>query len=273
MERLKLKAARRSEIGTRRAKRSRGKGIIPAVLYGGKVESIALSVDGKELYRVLHGKGGAHAIIDLQVEGGEKPLSNTVIVKDVQRDNLRDIILHVDFAAISLTEKLTTKVSIVETGIPLGVTQGGVLEHIIRELDIECLPADIPDRITVDVSALGIGKSLKLAEIAAPPGVRILNDPNLIAFTVSMPKEEKVEEAVPAEGEAVAVEGVPVEGEEKEGEEAKAGAKEGAKEAGKEKEPAKGKEKEPAKGKEKEPARGREKEPARGKEQAKGKEK
>jgi large subunit ribosomal protein L25 len=252
MARLKLKAQVRDERGTRRSKRLRGRGVIPAVLYGLGQESISLGVENKELLKVLRGKGGEHAIVDLQVSGGalEQPLKKIAIVKEVQRDHIRDGILHVDFAAISLTEKLVVKVQIVDSGEPIGVTQGGVLEHIIRELEVECLPSDLPEHITVDVSAMNIGNSIKVGEITAPPGVKILADPNLTVFTVSMPKVEKVE--VPAE--EVAAEAVPAEGEEQKPEE------------GKEKEQAKGKGKEEAKGKEKEEPKGKEKEKAKGKE-------
>jgi len=208
---------------------------------------MSIGVETKDLSKVLRGKGGEHAIIDLQVEKASEgePLKKTVIVKEVQHDHIKDVVLHVDFAAISLTEKLATKVAVVDSGEAVGVTQGGILEHILRELDIECLPADIPERILVDVSGLLIGKSIKVGDIVSPPGVKILNDPNLIVFTVSVPKVEveKVEE-VPAE-EAAAAEGAPAEGEEKKPEEEKEGAK------GKEKEGAKGKEKEKEQPKEK----------------------
>lgn len=249
MERLKLKAELREERGTRRSKRLRRSGVVPAVLYSEGPESLHIGVNDKDLQRVLRGKGGEHAIIDLQVEkvASGQPLKKTVIVKEVQRDSLKDMILHVDFAAISLTEKLVTKVALVASGVALGVTQGGILEHIVRELDIECLPADIPEKILIDVSGLLIGKSIKVGEVSAPPGVKILTDPHLIVFTVSVPKVEKVEEA-PAE-EAAAAEAVPAEGEEKKPE----GEKEEAK--GKEKEAPKGKEKEAPKGKEKEQPR------------------
>ena len=258
MARLKLKAQVREERGTRRSKRLRGRGVIPAVLYGGGQENMPLGVEDKELLKILRSKGGEHAIVDLQVSGGalEQPLNKTVIVKEVQRDHIRDGILHVDFAAISLTEKLVVKVPIVDSGEPIGVTQGGVLEHIVRELEVECLPTDLPEHITVDVSAMNIGNSIKVGEIPAPPGVKILADPNLTVFTVSMPKVEKVE--VPAEEEVAAAEAAPAEGEEQKPEE--------------EKEQAKGKEKEQAKGKEKEQAKGKEREEPKGKEKAKAKE-
>jgi large subunit ribosomal protein L25 len=250
---MKLTAQVREERGTRRARRIRRTGVIPGVLYGGGRETIPLGINGKELHAVLRGRGAEHAILDLKVVGAAlaKPVQQTVIVKEVQRDHMRDAILHVDFAAISLTEKLTAKVPIVDAGEPVGVTQGGVLEQIIRELEVECLPADLPEQIVVDVSGLAIGQSINVGQITPPANVRVLNAPDLTVFTVSVPKAEKVEEAAPAE-EAAAAEAAPAEGEEKKPEE-------GKKEEAKEKEGAKAKEKEQPKGKEKEPVKGREK--------------
>jgi large subunit ribosomal protein L25 len=235
MARFKLDAQVREEQGSRQSKRLRGRGVVPAVLYGAGQEAVSLGLDGKELLKVLHGKGGEHAIIDLQVSGGalEQPLSKTAIIKEVQRDAIKDGILHVDFAAISLTEKLVVRVPVVDLGDPIGVTQGGILEHIVRELEVECLPTDLPEQIAVDVSNLSIGHSIKVSEIVAPPGVEILADPHLTVFTVSVPKVEKVE--VPAE--EAAAEAAAAEGE--------------AQKAEGEKEPAKGKEKEESKGKDK----------------------
>ena len=244
MARMQLNAQVRTQHGTRNVRRMRRSGIIPGVLYGDVKENILIGVDGKELHRILHGKGGDSSIIDLQIsgEGLDAPFKKTVIVKEVQRDNIKDAVIHVDFAAISMTEKLVAQVAIVRTGDPVGVTLGGILEQILREVEVECLPTDLPEAITVDVSGLNIGDSVKISDLKVPAGVEILDDADLTLFTVSVPKAEKVEEAAPAEG--AAAEGAPAEGEEKkaEGEE-----KEGAK--GEAKEGAKAEEKEGGKGK------------------------
>jgi large subunit ribosomal protein L25 len=226
MARFKLDVQVREEHGSRGSRRLRRRGIVPAVLYGGEQEPLAIGVDDKKLFKVLHAKGGEHAIVDLNVSGGalEEPLKKTAIIKEIQRDDIKDGILHVDFATISLTEKLVVKVPVVEFGDSIGVTQGGILEHIVRELEVECLPTDLPEHIVVDVSALSIGHSIKVGEIAAPSGVKILSDPNLTVLTVSVPKVEKVEAPV----EEVAGEAAPAEG--------------GEQKAEGEKEPAKGKE-------------------------------
>ena len=118
MAKVTLKAEVRKERGTSAARKLRRQGWAPAVLYGDGGESLPLRVNGKDLYKALHSRGGEHAILDLHVEGGDlkKPLEKTVIVKEVQHDFLKDAILHVDFAVISLKEKLVVKVPIVETG-------------------------------------------------------------------------------------------------------------------------------------------------------------
>ena len=231
MARTLLRAQVRTEHGTRNVKRLRRRGIVPGVLYGDVKENISIGVDTKDLQKILRGKGGDSAIFDLQVEGEgmETPLKKTVIVKEVQRDHIKDAVIHVDFAAISMTEKLVAHVAVVRSGEPAGVTLGGVLEQILREVEVECLPADLPEQLIVDVSALAIGGSIKVSGLKVPAGVRIMDDPDLILFTVPMPKEEKAEETAPAEGGGA--EGAPAggeakaEGEEKEGAKEKDGAK------------------------------------------------
>ena len=199
MASIKLKAEVREERGTRAARKLRRQGWAPAVVYGDGQESIPLKISAKELHKALHRGGGEHAILELYIEGGNlpKPLKKTVIVKEVQHDYLKDFILHVDFTVISLKEKLVVKVPVVETGEAVGVHKGGVLEHIMRELEIECLPADLPENIAVDVSNLDIGGSIKLADIVPPRGVKILDEPELTVFTVTPPRVEEV--AAPAE--------------------------------------------------------------------------
>ncbi len=234
MARPKLKARKRSEIGTSSSKRLRGNGLVPAVIYGDGQESIPLTMDSKKLSKALHGGAGEHAIIDLSIEGAgsEKPLEKTVIVKEVQHDYLKDSILHVDFSVITLDKKLVVKVPVVETGEAVGVIEGGVLQHIIRELEVESLPTALPDQLEVDVTNLSIGDSVKVKDMVAPAGVKILADPELVVITVTAPKVEEVEVAPAVEGEEAVAEG----------EEAKAEAegkekpKEGEKEKGKEEE-------------------------------------
>ena len=217
---VKLNAEVREERGTGAARKLRREGLVPAILYGDGKDSISLKVNYKELYTALHTRGGEHTILDLQVEGGDikKPLKKTVIVKEVQHDYLKDAILHVDFAVISLKEKIVVKVPIAETGEAKGVSQGGVIGHILRELEVECLPADIPENIVIDITALNIGDSIKVSDIAPPPSVKFLNDPDLTVITLTPPRVEEVAEPT-AEVAAEAVEAEAPEGEEKKEEE------------------------------------------------------
>jgi large subunit ribosomal protein L25 len=178
----------------------------------------------KDLVEVLHTKAGSNVIITLKVQSEEKALKDkTVIVKELQHDPVRGSILHVDFGEISLTDTLKVNVPIVAKGDPVGVKQeGGVLEHIMWEVQVECLPTDIPEKIECDVSALKIGDAIFVKQLAVPEGVKILNDPELIAMIVKpphieKPKEEVVEEV--AEPELIR---------EKKEKEAEEGAEEGA---------------------------------------------
>jgi large subunit ribosomal protein L25 len=234
MARLKLKAKVRNELGTRRVRRLRRNGLIPAVLYGDGKENHHLVVDSKAFSKTLRGGMGEHVIIDLRIEvsGSKEPLEKTVIVKEVQHDFLKDAILHIDFATITLDRKIVVSVPVIEQGDAVGVTAGGVLEHIIRELEIECLPSAMPEGIKVDVTELKIGDSIKVKDLVSPPGVTIMANPEITVVTVSPPKVEEVE-APPEEEELPEGEAAP----------AKAEGKEAGKEKEKEKEKEKGKEK------------------------------
>lgn len=209
MARLALEAQVRDRIGTRDVRRLRREGVIPAVVYGHGEKAIPLAVDGKLMRRIFQSGAGEHAIIDLTISGREleSPLSKTVIVKEVQHESVRDSVLHVDLVEISLTEKITVNVPIVATGEAVGVTRGGILEPLIRELEIECLPTDMPDEITVDISGMEIGDSLSVGDVTPPPGVEILDDPEIGIFTLSLPKTEKE----PGEGEVEEMEAEAVE--------------------------------------------------------------
>jgi large subunit ribosomal protein L25 len=175
MELKSLKANTR-KVGTKGAAHSvRRAGDVPGVLYGQGGEAISLSVPGRELDRVLHGGGGAHAILQIEFEdapGGNSP----AIVKAIQRHPLKGSVLHADFMRIRLDESIQTSVKIVLAGQPKGVLEGGVLEHQLRELEVECLALEVPDSITIDVSGMAVGDVLHVSEVVPPAGVTILTD-------------------------------------------------------------------------------------------------
>ena len=203
----------RPERGTRAAKRLRREGYVPGVVYGGKDgDCTSFKVNWRDLRQVLAGS----ALIDLKVGGKTRP----VIVKDQQQHPVRDELLHIDLLEVRLDEKIKTQVSVHLEGAEEapGIKEGGVLEHVTHQLNIEALPTDIPEAIHVDVSGLEIAATMHLSEISPPAGVTFLDDPeDTILATVVVPtevEEPEIEEETALVGE---------EGEEVEGAEAAEG--------------------------------------------------
>ncbi|MFH0764776.1 MAG: 50S ribosomal protein L25 [Candidatus Omnitrophota bacterium] len=200
MEKMILKAEVRSATGKKAAKDLRIKGLIPANVYKGGKGALSLQVSLDGLQEVLHTKAGENVIITLKISGEGSPKDKTVLIKEIQREPVKDAILHVDFNEISLTEVLKVDVPLAARGEPVGVKiDGGILEHVIRELQVECLPTAIPEKIEIDVSNLKIGDAIHIKDVKIPEGVKVLNDPELIAMIVKPPKIEAPKEEV-AEG-------------------------------------------------------------------------
>jgi large subunit ribosomal protein L25 len=219
-QRPSLTLDEREERGTRAAKRLRRSGLVPGVLYGGSDgDSVSFTVNARELRQVLV---GGSALLDAKVNGGK---ARPVIVKDQQFHPVRDELLHIDLLEVRLDEKIQSTVGIELTGVEEapGVKEGGVLEHVTRQLSIEALPTDIPDSVTVDVSGMDIAATMHLSSLTAPPGVTFLDDPDeTIIATVVVPTEVE-EPEIEEETELVGEEGELPEGEEvPEGEEAPA---------------------------------------------------
>jgi large subunit ribosomal protein L25 len=201
MEKVILKATVRTESGKRVAKDLRNKGIVPANVYKGSKGALSLQVGMKELRDALDTSAGENVIITLKISGDSAAKDKTVLIKEIQREPIMDDILHVDFNEISLTEMLKVNVPLASKGEPVGVkVDGGILEHIMWELQVECLPTDIPEKIEIDVSNLKIGESLHVKDIVAPEGVKILNDGELITMSVKAKKIEAPKEEAAAEG-------------------------------------------------------------------------
>ena len=220
-QRPTLTADERSERGTRAAKRLRREGFVPGVVYGGKDgDSTSFKIGARALRQVLV---DGSALIDLQVGGKTRP----VIVKDQQLHPVRDEVLHIDLLEVRLDEKIQTQVTVHVEGSEEapGIKEGGVLEQVTHQLNIEALPTAIPDNITVDVSGMEIAATMHLSEISAPEGVTFLDDPEeTIIATIVVPTEveepeiEEETELVGEEAEAEAAEGAAGEEAEAEGE-------------------------------------------------------
>jgi len=208
----------RQDVGKGVARKLRAAGRIPGVCYGKSEKSVALSLDPHALRRLLeHSDAGMNTIINLK--GGGDLEGKMVLVRELQRDPVRGSYLHADLYTLDLKQTVEVSVPIHITGKAQGVELGGVLDQALRELDLECLPLAIPREILVDVSALDVGDSIHVREIALPEGVVLRSDPDLSVVSVVAPTKE--EEAVPEvaeEGAEVLAEGeVPVEKEAAEG--------------------------------------------------------
>jgi large subunit ribosomal protein L25 len=243
-----VEALRRDRRGKGAARSARREGRIPAVLYGHGEDSLSLTVDGRRFERMLHEISVENTLLDLALDG--EP-ARKVLVREIQRHPHRDEILHVDFFHVSMQEKITLEVPVVLSGTPSGVRlHGGILDHGMRDIEVLCLPSDIPEKVEIDVSHLEIGQSVRISDLTIP-NAQILGDPERSVVSVVPPtvmEEPVVEAEVVAEG---AEPEVIARGKE---EEAPAGPggkeKASAAPAGKEKAPA-AKEKAPAGGKEK----------------------
>ncbi|MSR64821.1 MAG: 50S ribosomal protein L25 [Verrucomicrobiae bacterium] len=233
MQQIEIKAQPRTEAGRNKVKHLRRKGVVPGVVYGAhrKPESIQLRV--KEIMTVIHKAHSEHVLVELKLDENAK--GRLALLQGVQHDPISREILHVDFQELREDEKFTVSVVVQPIGEPVGVRMGGgVLEYVMRELRVRCLPKDLPERIAVDVTNLEIGKNILVGDITPPAGVEFLDDKVAPVVAVVAPTVE--EEPTPAEG-ATAVAEVEVLKEKKgeEGEEAapaakgKADAKPGAK--------------------------------------------
>ena len=198
--RPRIDVRKREQFGSRVSRRLRRSGQIPGVVYGTPDGScITFSADARELRRVLVGAG---ALIDLKVDGEARP----VIVKDMQLHPVRGELLHVDFLQVRLDEKIQTTVPLQAEGADdaPGVKEGGVLELPTHQLNIEALPTEIPEAITVDVSGLGMAETMHLSALTPPSGVTFLDDPDeTIVATIVIPTEEPAEPEVEEEAELV----------------------------------------------------------------------
>jgi large subunit ribosomal protein L25 len=215
----------RPERGTRATRRLRHEGLIPGVVYGGTGQENATSfkVDARELRHVLV---DGSALIDLKIEG---KTALPVIVKDRQLHPVRDEVIHIDLLEVRLDEKIQTTVGVHLEGIDdaPGVKEGGVLEHVTHQLNIEALPTAIPDSINVDVSGMEIAATMHLSEVTPPDGVEFLDDPEeTIIATVVVPTEVEEPEEIETETELVGADGEPVEAGAGDGEEAESPAEE-----------------------------------------------
>ena len=235
---IKLSASKRDTAGSIAAKALRKTGVIPAVVYGEK-GARSIKINGREFETMLKGHTSENLIVDLDVDGSVVK----AMLREIQHEAVMGGIIHADFLEISMTRKMRVTIAVELKGEPVGVSQqGGILEHLLRHIEVDCLPGDIVESFDVDVSAMGLGKTMLVRDLALDKKFTVLTAGDVAVATVVAPREEKAEEAA-AEG-APATPEVIGKKKEEEGAEGGAPAKEGAKEGAKKEE--KNEEKKPA---------------------------
>ena len=198
-ERIRLDVKEREQSGSRESRRLRKEGIIPGVLYGRGHKPHPISVSERELRRVLTGAAGLHAILDVVLEG--QKTTHSSILKDYQVDPIRGRIDHFDLQEVRLDQPIQTAVVVELVGESVGAKAGGVLSQVAREVRVEALPLEVPERLELDVSAMEIGESLRLSDLRPPEGVTLLDDPETVLATVTVPTKVEEPEVEVEEGE------------------------------------------------------------------------
>src|SRR6266567_7315105 len=187
-ERIKLTVKERESRGSADARRLRKQGFIPGVLYGKGKSSYAFAVPERDLRRVLSGAGGLHAILDVVLEG--QNTAHASILKEFQQHPVRGHIIHVDLQEVRLDQPIQAQVVVELVGEPAGVKEGGVLSQVQREINVEALPLEIPERLELDVSGMAIGDTVRLVDLPAREGVTYLDDPEeTVLATVTVPTQ------------------------------------------------------------------------------------
>jgi len=200
MKTVELKAKVREGVGKTAAKKVRAQGGIPANVYGTNSKPLSILVDRKEFQAVTHTQAGGNVLILLKIEGDKE---KNVLIKEIQRHPVSEAVDHVDFNVISLTKKIRAKVPVHEKGTPAGIKEGGVLDHAHREIEVECLPTEIPDKVEINVENLKINDAIHVKDLALPAGVTCVLAPDEVILKVLPPQKEVVPaEAVPGEAAA-----------------------------------------------------------------------
>ena len=204
MEEILLEAELREEKGSAKARDLRSKGYLPSVVYFHGKDALSIKIPKGVLVKLMHQHHLEGVIINLKIKDDKKAQGRPCLVKEIQYDPVSEDIIHIDFNEISLTEAIKVNVSVEVKGEAIGVKQeGGSLEHILWELEVECLPTSIPKNIEVDVSALKLGEAIHVKDIVFPAGVKSLNDPAAIVLHIAAPmKEEAAAEVVEGETKA-----------------------------------------------------------------------
>ncbi|HET7648020.1 MAG TPA: 50S ribosomal protein L25 [Gaiellaceae bacterium] len=199
-ERVKLLVQNRAVLGSAESRRLRRQGLIPGVLYG-REQPVAISIPERDLRAALTGAGGANAVLDVVVDTGKAHAS---VLKEYQFDRVRGTITHVDLQEVRLDQPIHATVPLHLTGEAAGAKEGGVLNQVVTEITVEALPMEVPAAVEFDVSAVHIGESAHLSQIALPEGVTLVDDGEAVFVSVTQPTREEPEELEAGEEEAAA---------------------------------------------------------------------
>jgi large subunit ribosomal protein L25 len=192
MEQLVLEAEVREGKGKSYARKLRREGLIPAVVYGVD-EAVSIQLNPEELHSLLNTKAGSNIVFKLRVSG-EKNKERSVIVKDLNYNVMNDSFIHVDLLEIRMDQKITVSIPLLLEGEAIGIKMGGVVSQVLRELEVECLPIDIPEQISLDISEVDIGGVLHVRDVEIPENVSLINDVDEPVMSISVPAEEEAEE-------------------------------------------------------------------------------
>lgn len=218
MSNLQLNATKRTKTGKGQARKLRSMGQLPAILYGPDTSPIILSIDYMQLEKALKGRSAENIIFDLRIDSDEEKESKRVMIKEMQKVPVTRDYLHIDFYEIPIGKEIEADIPVNLMNTPIGVINGGILQHIRRVLSISCMPEDLVDKIDIDVSTLDTGQSLHIGDISLPPGLKSMENEDLTIATVVAPtieEEEVEEEEVEEEEEAGEAESEEIKGEEK----------------------------------------------------------
>lgn len=205
MKTIELKAIYREQLGKNEVKKIRKNGMIPAVVYGRQTKPVAIQMNAKEFEQIIHTGAGGNVLIGLKVSGAQS-LDERVIIKEIQQDPVTEKIDHVDFNVVSLTEEIEIQVRLVLKGEAPGAKEGGILDVVHHEIEVRCLPTNMPEKLEADISALQIGQAVHVSDILFPEGVVCMLSPDEVVVAVHAPKAEetKAEEETAQEPEVIA---------------------------------------------------------------------
>jgi len=198
MKQVTLSAIKREKTGKEISKKLRKQGLIPAIVYGPRFQPFPIAVKFNELESILIKHKGETLLFNLELSDGE-PSKIQAILKDYQTHPITDKIIHIDFLAIHEEEAITLDIPLEFLGKPVGISKGGILEILLHELTIECLPSNIPDKIYVDISNLDVGDVLHVKDIKVPEGVKVIDDPEETVITIVAEAVEVAEEEITEE--------------------------------------------------------------------------